>query len=99
MMSNEHERGRAIVNDGRAFGLAKDGERAFEISSAIAPVSGRQIELYIIIGRSDAAEHFARALGQRRATKICVNDNTGAIDHWLNATGAQFFDCGADKID
>src|SRR6516225_9849434 len=99
MVGDENQRGGAVVNDGGGFGLAKNGERAFKINSAVAAVSGRQIELYSIIGRSDIAEHFARALGKRRAAKICVNDNAGAIDHRLNATGAQLFNRRSDKID
>jgi hypothetical protein len=99
MANAQNQRGGAVVDNRGGFGLAKDSERAFEISSAVAAVSGRQVELYIIIGRSDVAEYFSRALSQGRATEICVNDNARAINHWLNTAGAQFLNSGADKTD
>src|SRR5205085_10599475 len=51
MVSDQHERGGAVVHDGGRFGLAKDGERAFQIGAANSAISGREIELYIIISR------------------------------------------------
>src|SRR5205809_7069488 len=99
MTNDQHQRGRAIVDERCGFGLTQNGERALEIRATLPATARFQIELYIIISGSDAAEYFAGALGQRRPSEVRVNDNAGPIDYRLDAAGAQIVNRGADKID
>src|SRR5947209_11412179 len=98
MVNDEKQRGRAVIDDCGPFGVTKDGECAFEIGATVPSVTCPEVQLYIIIGRGDVAQDFARALRQRRAPEICVNDNAGAVDHRLDATRAKFFNRSANKI-
>src|SRR5438094_6825165 len=99
MMDDEDKRGGAVIYDGRCFGLTKDSERPFEISATVAPISGLQLELYIIIGGSDLPEHFARSLRKRRAPEVGVDNNAGAVDYRLDPAGAEIVKRLTDKID
>src|SRR5438445_11264975 len=99
MVGDEDRRGGAIVYDGGGLGPAKDGQSALEVGAAVAAVTRSEIQLYIIIGRGDVSEDLTGALGKRRAPKIGVNDNSGAVDHRLDPARAKLFNFCADKID
>src|SRR5438477_516869 len=60
-------------------------ETAHEKVAPMTAVTRREIQLYIIIGGGDVPEDFTSALGKRRAPKVRMNDDSGAVDHRLNS--------------
>src|SRR5919204_6209109 len=74
MPHDQHECGGAIVDDGGGFGAAENRQISLEVLGAIATLAGAEIELDIAVAGRKLVEQFARAISQRRASEVGVQN-------------------------
>jgi hypothetical protein len=97
MMGDQHQRGCAVIHDRGCFGLTENGQRPFDVFTPVASLAGEKIEFKIVVTAANLAEGFGCPFGKGRATKVCVNDNSGSVNERLEATGPNLFNRSAEN--
>ena len=99
MLNDQHQRGRAVVNDRGRFRSAKERERILDVSAAATALARHEIIFEIGVGRTDFFERLDRLRRKRRAPNVRVNDDPGPVDDRLQPAGAKLLERTAYKID
>ena len=73
-------RGAIVDHHGRVRARER-GEKCLGVAAALAATPGLPVHLDVGVGAGGARRCPSRALGQRRAPEVRVQDDTGGIDH------------------
>ena len=63
-----------------------------QVRRTMAAFAAHEIVFQIVVICGDCAQRFDHCGSQRSAAEICVNDDTGAVDHRLNFRELHCFD-------
>ena len=92
MLNDQHQRGRAVVNDRGRFRSAKERERILDVSAAATALARHEIIFEIGVSRTDFFERLDRLRRKRRAPNVRVNDDPGPVDDRLQPAGAKLLE-------
>jgi hypothetical protein len=73
MFNDQNHGRRAVIYNSRRLRLAQERQRALDVMPAVTALAFGNVVFEIGITRRDFSQRSIRFLGQRGATKICVN--------------------------
>jgi hypothetical protein len=82
---DEDEGGGAVIDDSGGFCAGEEGEGFFEKAATGAARSSVEIELEVMVGRSDRSDVVGDGSGEGGTAEVGVDEDAGGIDDWLDA--------------